>query len=208
MVRQHHWLSGHEFEQIPGDSEGQGSLACCSLWGRKESDRTYWQNNNNKSFKYKHWIISLFHLNPYMALWCTEHVKETLSSRCASSQVTITQNSQWHCLVSFSPNPVTPGLARPPQGYSALSSAQPAPSTHPSCWRLKSQPQKSSPISHSLNEAWLLSSITITVYVCEEYSSDGFFKLHGAKTLCLPWISRAKPVLRNGCVLLHLGRLP
>ena len=30
MVRQHHWLNGHEFEQTLGDSEGQGSLACCS----------------------------------------------------------------------------------------------------------------------------------------------------------------------------------
>ena len=33
-------LSGHDFEQTPGDSEGQGGLACCSPWGRKESDRT------------------------------------------------------------------------------------------------------------------------------------------------------------------------
>ena len=33
-----HPLSGLEFEQTPGDREGQGSLACCSLWGRKELD--------------------------------------------------------------------------------------------------------------------------------------------------------------------------
>ena len=38
MVGWHHWLNGHEFEQAPGDSEGQGSLACCSPWGRRESD--------------------------------------------------------------------------------------------------------------------------------------------------------------------------
>ena len=38
MVRQHHWFNGHEFEQIPGDSGGQGSLACCNSWGHKESD--------------------------------------------------------------------------------------------------------------------------------------------------------------------------
>ena len=31
MVGWHHRLNGHEFEQTPGDSEGQGSLACCSL---------------------------------------------------------------------------------------------------------------------------------------------------------------------------------
>ena len=33
-------LKGREFEQAPGDGEGQGSLACCSLWGRKELDTT------------------------------------------------------------------------------------------------------------------------------------------------------------------------
>ena len=33
----------------PGDSEGQGSLACCSSWGCKESDTTQRLNNNNKS---------------------------------------------------------------------------------------------------------------------------------------------------------------
>ena len=33
MVGWHHWFNGHEFEQAPGDSEGKGSLACCSIWG-------------------------------------------------------------------------------------------------------------------------------------------------------------------------------
>ena len=32
--------NGHEFEQTPKDGEGQGSLACCSPWGHKESDTT------------------------------------------------------------------------------------------------------------------------------------------------------------------------
>ena len=40
MVGWHHWLSGHEFDQTPGDGAGKGSLACCSPWGRKESDMT------------------------------------------------------------------------------------------------------------------------------------------------------------------------
>ena len=40
MVGWHHWLKGHEFEQTPRDSEGQGSLTWCSPWGHKESDRT------------------------------------------------------------------------------------------------------------------------------------------------------------------------
>ena len=38
MVGWHHQLSGHEFQQTLRDNEGQGSLACCSPWGRKESD--------------------------------------------------------------------------------------------------------------------------------------------------------------------------
>ena len=37
-MRWHHWLNGHEFEQTPGDGEGQGSLVFCSPWGCKESD--------------------------------------------------------------------------------------------------------------------------------------------------------------------------
>ena len=45
MVRQHHQLNGHEFEQTLGDSEAQGSLARCSPWSGKELDMT-WQLNN------------------------------------------------------------------------------------------------------------------------------------------------------------------
>ena len=44
MVGWHHQLNGHEFEQTLGYSEGQGSLACCGSWGRKESDTTEWLN--------------------------------------------------------------------------------------------------------------------------------------------------------------------
>ena len=40
MAGWHHRLDGHEFEQTLGDTEGQGSLACCSPWGGKESDTT------------------------------------------------------------------------------------------------------------------------------------------------------------------------
>ena len=36
----HHQLDGHEFEQALGVGDGQGSLACCSPWGRKELDTT------------------------------------------------------------------------------------------------------------------------------------------------------------------------
>ena len=40
MVKQHHQLNGHESEKTPGDSDGQGSLACYSPWGHKEADTT------------------------------------------------------------------------------------------------------------------------------------------------------------------------
>ena len=40
MVRWHHRLNEHEFEQVLGVGDGQGSLECCSPWSRKESDTT------------------------------------------------------------------------------------------------------------------------------------------------------------------------
>ena len=46
MAGWHHRLYGHEFEQALGFGDGQGSLACCSPWGRKESDMTEWLKNN------------------------------------------------------------------------------------------------------------------------------------------------------------------
>ena len=47
MVGWHHQFNGHEFEWTLGDGEGQGSLVCCSPWGRKESDTAEPPNNNN-----------------------------------------------------------------------------------------------------------------------------------------------------------------
>ena len=40
MAGRHHWLNGHGFGWTPGVGDGQGGLACCSPWGRKESDTT------------------------------------------------------------------------------------------------------------------------------------------------------------------------
>ena len=44
MAGWHHRLDGCEFEWTPGDGDGQGGLACCDSWGRKESDTTEWLN--------------------------------------------------------------------------------------------------------------------------------------------------------------------
>ena len=49
MVGWHHQLDGHEFEQTLGDGKGQGSLVCCSPWGRKELDTTEPLNNDSAS---------------------------------------------------------------------------------------------------------------------------------------------------------------
>ena len=47
MVGWHHQFNGHDFEQAPGDGEGQGSLVCFNLWGHKESDMTEQLNNQD-----------------------------------------------------------------------------------------------------------------------------------------------------------------
>ena len=53
-----HRLNGHEFDEAPGDGEGQGSLACCSPWGRKESDTTEKLNKNKASISLCVWTTS------------------------------------------------------------------------------------------------------------------------------------------------------
>ena len=50
MVGGYHQLSGHEFEWTLGDSEGQGSLACCSSWGCKVADTTERLNDSNNNW--------------------------------------------------------------------------------------------------------------------------------------------------------------
>ena len=63
MVGWHHQLNGHEFEQTPGDGEGQGSLVCCSPWGCRELDMTKRLNNNNKYFRLHGYAQILLQLN-------------------------------------------------------------------------------------------------------------------------------------------------
>ena len=50
MVGWHRQFDGLEFEQAPGDGEGQGSLVSCSPWGHKEMDVTQWLNNSNNKY--------------------------------------------------------------------------------------------------------------------------------------------------------------
>ena len=63
MVGWHHRLSGHESEQILGNSERQGNLACYSPWGRKESDSTEWLNWTELN------LVLSYHLLKKLILW-------------------------------------------------------------------------------------------------------------------------------------------
>ena len=73
MVGWHHWFNGHEFEQTPGDNEGQGSLVCCSPWGGKESDITKQLNNNKDEVTER-----LRKLSRSQSCWEAEHALTTL----------------------------------------------------------------------------------------------------------------------------------
>ena len=66
MIGWHHWFSGHEFEQALEDSEGQGSLACCSPWIHKESDMPEYLNSNNNPLKTS--LTTKAHFLPRMIL--------------------------------------------------------------------------------------------------------------------------------------------
>ena len=68
IVGWHHWLNGHEFEPTPGDSEGQGSLACCSPWLAKSGT----QLSNLAVTPWKRWYYSWYILpiQFYIGLHC------------------------------------------------------------------------------------------------------------------------------------------
>ena len=76
MVGWHHQFNGHEFEQTLGDGEGQGSLACCSDGGHKESDMTK-QVNNNNIYKY---MMPNTHTHTHTHIYVYNiHIKSILS---------------------------------------------------------------------------------------------------------------------------------
>ena len=86
MTGWHHRLQGHEFEQAPGNSEGQGGLVCCSPRGHKESGSTEQLNNKNID---RHRIIStsaycLLYIQIVMILWT--RVKEMTLNLCNPGQ--------------------------------------------------------------------------------------------------------------------------
>ena len=69
----HHQLNGHESEQALGDSEGQGSLECCSPGGCKKLDKTERLNNNKNVFQTFRVITILFCLIMHLRLVFSPH---------------------------------------------------------------------------------------------------------------------------------------
>ena len=67
MVGWHHQLHGHEYEQTPGDSGGQGSLACCSPWGLQS--RTWLSDWTTTTILFLESVIFLFYIQPRCATY-------------------------------------------------------------------------------------------------------------------------------------------
>ena len=72
MAGWHHGLNGHESEWAPGDGDGQGGLACCDSWGRKESDMTErlnWTELTEKNLEeyYFSALVLLLKQHPYIS---------------------------------------------------------------------------------------------------------------------------------------------
>ena len=96
MVGWHHWLNGHEFEQAPGDGEGQGSLACLSPWSHKELVMI--EQLNNKP------LLSIHsNGNKYIcfAVWSYHYPSTELFSSCKTKTLYLLNNSHlntfWLC---------------------------------------------------------------------------------------------------------------
>ena len=78
MVGWHHLLNGHEFEQAPGDGEGQGTLECCSPWRCKELDMI---EQLNKESSERHDNGDLTHLD--LESWSELSWHQSCGYKCA-----------------------------------------------------------------------------------------------------------------------------
>ena len=151
MVGWHHQLNGPESEQIQGHSEGQGSLVCCSPWGRKEWDTTEWTELN--------WTDALNQWNQYIpmerlrvtqslwrsqggraccttrrawckarryeaALWCKARMDKQNSETSLMVQVAQSRGEEWALMADA-------GMTRWLSGGKKSGPTTPHPETHP-----------------------------------------------------------------------------
>ena len=79
MVRCHHWLDGHEFEQALRAGDRKEGLACCSPWDCKELDPTEWLNwtELNTISSYSNFFFFYRFLNQWFLFWDARFVKVT-----------------------------------------------------------------------------------------------------------------------------------
>ena len=79
VVGWHHRLNGHGFGWTLGVDDGQGGLACCSSWGRKESDTTEWLNWTEPrntatllelSYHLKYWTLPVLKVAVFLMTFC------------------------------------------------------------------------------------------------------------------------------------------
>ena len=83
MAGWHHWLNGHEFEWTPGVDDGQGGLACCDSWSRKEWDTTERLNWTELNWTEERYVVYLFvqifsGSNPGKMESVLQHIKSSL----------------------------------------------------------------------------------------------------------------------------------
>ena len=101
MVGWHHRLNGHRFGWTPGVGDGQGGLACCDSWGRKESDTTEWLNWTELT-----WIFTSSEKNPTQStlFWPIFMVPQDTHkphgmhfplSHSVSSRISLSPHSKW-----------------------------------------------------------------------------------------------------------------
>ena len=97
MAGWHHWLNGHEFEETPGDSEGQGSLSCRDPWALK-----YWCTWCLQELDTSKW------LNNKQSLW-NLRLTETTTYHCLSRKLSVSSGTHslrgtvGRCLLPFFP---------------------------------------------------------------------------------------------------------
>ena len=92
MIGWYHWLNGHEFEQTPGDSEGQEGLACCRPWDHKELDMTVWLNNGFYTHEADLGNVTWFFEN-IPAVYCKRNYSVAIITKTSHDfQLTIVQN--------------------------------------------------------------------------------------------------------------------
>ena len=119
MVGWHPWLNGHEFEQAPGNGEGQGSLVCCSPGGLRQSDTTESEQQQCCHF-WRHKLIAaiILSVNNDSPKWATSKWKALSLITCtgagdsAKSQIHVWTvqalfSFQNHMLLSFQDSPLT-----------------------------------------------------------------------------------------------------